>query len=750
MNFFDNIMVYIVALSLMSARTIKYIVNIIKGGLFVLPATYLLVSNSLFFPFITTKGFFFRTVVEILFFLWVFVLVFDKKYRPKFTPVFVAVSATFLVLVLSTIFSQQPYRSFWSNFERMEGLIGHIHLFAYFLIVSTIFKTKKDWKWFFTAMISVSLIVAFYGLFQLAGVFATHQGNRLDASLGNATYLAILMIFHMGLLALFFHWFKNIWARVGIGLLFLFEFVIMFYTATRGSILGFIGGLGLFALLMIFFNKNKKAKMIAGGSILLILILVGVFIAIRNVPFVRDNPVLGRFASISFTETTTQSRLIIWSMSWEGFQEHPILGWGLENYNLVFNKYFKPALWRQEPWFDRSHDIVFDWLITTGLLGFLAYMSIFGAAIYMLWKGYKKKYFSLFEMSIIISLFAAYFFHNIFVFDNLTSYFAFYSVLGFVSSSVVWSQKPDFSEKKPGEEIGFGGYLAVTFAFILTIFALYFVNIKPFIACRTLLNTLVISGHGATPDQVLAQFDKVFSLHTFGDREAAEQLSNFATQVAANSNISTDDKKKIMDKAIAEMKHQVDLDPGNARYQLFLGNLYAQAGDYNNALAALNKAHQLSPKKQQIYFPIADIYFSTNDLNNAVSVLKEAYDLDPSYDTAAKYLAVAYIANGQEAKGEALLKEKYGSALVADQQLLNAYAKVGDYEKVKEIWQAFIAKDPNNAQYHVSLAATYLKIGGNDEQAIAELQKAEELNPDFKQAADYYINEIKAGRNPAQ
>ena len=29
-------------------------------------------------------------------------------------------------------------------------------------------------------------------------------------------------------------------------------------------------------------------------------------------------------------------------------------------------------MWGQEPWFDRSHNIFFDWLINAGLLGLLA------------------------------------------------------------------------------------------------------------------------------------------------------------------------------------------------------------------------------------------------------------------------------------------------------------------------------------------------------------------------------------------
>ena len=735
----------------MSARSVRYIVNFIKGGLFLLPITYLLVSNRLFFPFISTKGFYFRAIVEILFFLWVFVLVFDKKYRPKLSPVLLAVCATFFFLVLSTFFSEEPYRSFWSNYERMEGLVGHIHLFAYFLIISTIFRTKNDWKWFFGSMVAVSLAVAFYGLLQMGDVLATHQGDRLDASLGNATYLAILMIFHMALLGLFIHWFKNIWARIIFGAFFFLELIILYYTATRGAILGFIGGVGIFAFLMVLLGKSKKVKMVAGGSILFVLVLVAVFISIRNVPYVHDHPVLGRFATISMTETTTESRLTIWGMSWEGFQEHPLLGWGPENYNLVFNEYFEPKLYRQESWFDRSHNVFFDWLITTGLLGFLSYMSIFGSALYMLWRGYKKNYFSSVEAGLLTSLLGAYLVHNLFVFDNLTSYFAFFSVLGFIGSSVVWGEGKGapVRENRVNEEIGFGGYIAVTFAFLLTVFSLYFVVAKPYIAGRTLLEALLVQRQGGTPAQVLQRFDKVFSLNTFGSREAVEQLTSYAGGVVSDQNIPEVERQKVTARALEEMKNLAEKDSENARYQLFLGNLYARMGNYEEALTALSKAQELSPGKQQIYFSIADIYFAVGDFEKAAVVLKEAYELDTSYDEAAKHLAVAYIALGEKEKGEAVLMEKFGATIVADKQLLNAYARVGDYEKVRDIWKLFIAKEPGNPQNHANLAATYLELG-EKEKAIEELREAGRLDPSYQSSVDFYISEIEAGRNPAR
>ncbi len=745
----------------MSEKFIRYIVYVLKGGIFILPFLALIVAGNffskiflpgagdLFFPFITGKNFFFRIIVEILFLFWVFAAVFDKNYRPKRSPLLFAVILTLFILILATIFGQNPYRSFWSNYERMEGLIGHIHLFLYFLILGSVFKTKKDWQRLFGVMLGVSFITVVYGFLQYFGKAEIHQGNtRLDATFGNATYLAIFLVFHLFLIAIFTVWFRNLYARIGLGILMFLELVILFFTATRGAILGFLGGSAIFAFLMVIFSKNKKIRYSSAFLILLFIVFVALFIGFKDIPFIKDNPVLGRFASISTVEATTESRFTIWGMSWRGLQEHPILGWGPENYNLVFNKYYEPKLWKQEPWFDRSHNIVFDWLISAGILGFLAYAGIFGAALYLLWRGYHKGRFSLFESVALTSLFAAYSVHNLFVFDNLTSYFMFFSVLAYIHVFGAEKVQKEQKEQKKSEEIGFAGYLAVTAVFLVVLFSLYFINLKPLLASTKLIETLGLAQQGQPIDTVIKNFDQVFAYGTFGTGEAREQLGSYASNVSGAQNISPEDKEKILAKAITEMEKQAEA-TGNkdARYLVFLSGLYSRAGKYEDALNAAERAIQLSPGKQTLYFMKADALILSDQTAKATEVLKTAYDLDPSFSDAAKNLAMVYIFSGQKEKGDDILVKKFGTTTIADIRLVNAYANIGDYAKVRDIWLLIMKSEPNNVQYHVNLAATYLKLNER-EKAVEELQKSIELNPDFKQQGEYFINEIRAGRNP--
>ena len=359
----------------MSSKTVRYLIYLIKAGLFILPVTALIVADTMFFPFITGKNFFFRIVVEVLFFLWILIAVFDRRYLPKKSVLFIIMGVTFLSLVISTVFSINPIRSFWSNYERMEGLIGHIHLFLYFLVLTSVLRVKRDWKIFFGISLFVSFIVTIYSFLQFFGKLAIHQSQtRLDATFGNSTYLAIFMVFHMFLIALFMFWFRKLWVQISLGILFLLEFMVMILTATRGAVLGFFGGLFLFGLLSAIFSKNRKIKKTFGALVACLVLLVFVFILVKDQPFIRNNYVLSRFASMSFTDTTVDSRFTIWGMSWRGFQENPVFGWGPENYNLVFNKYYEPNLYKQEPWFDRAHNVMFDWLIHTGIVGFVSYL----------------------------------------------------------------------------------------------------------------------------------------------------------------------------------------------------------------------------------------------------------------------------------------------------------------------------------------------------------------------------------------
>ncbi len=724
-------------------KSLRVICYFILGGIFLTPFLALIVAGSLFFPFITGKNFSLRIITEIIFALWLILIIFDQKYRPKKTWLLIALFAFIIILSISTVFGANPFRSFWSNYERMEGLISYLHLFALFLVMTTMMDSNRIWKWFFNTSLFVSVIAAIYGLLQLGGKLAIHQGStRLDATLGNASYFAIFMVIHVFLALVLFlknkEWYR--WFYLPVAFL---DGIIVYYTATRGAILGMIGGFILGLILFVIFHPSKKIKMISFSLLAVLLIVVGGFLLVKDSSFIKNNPVLSRFSGISLSETTTQSRLIIWKMAWQGFKERPFFGWGPENFNLVFNKYYQASLWPQEPWFDRAHNVFLDHLVSSGLFGLLSYLGLFGFALYYLWKGKgENRIFSFTESAVLTSLFAAYFFHNLFVFDNLISSLLFFSILAYINSRV---QKPSLVSLKTSQNSMKYAYSLVIG--IVTIFLVYYLNVPAIGAGRTLIKALSISPLDQNGvNNVLADFQKVFDYHSFGTGEAREQLISFAIKIAVSPDAPSDLKQKVSDFAASEMKKMSDENSGDIRYMAFLANLYNRTGKTDQAIEILKEATALSPQKQQLYFELGNAYLNKSQVEDAFNVLKTSFELAPDYFDARQIYAVAAIFAGHDDIADELMKD-YGGTIIADQRFVQAYFYRKEYDKIVAILQLFMKNDPNNGQYHVNLAATYLPMG-NRSGAIEELQKAIEIEPKFNDQGEYYINEIRAGRNP--
>src|SRR3989344_2231788 len=123
-------------------QTNKILRNIILTGIFLLPFICLFVSNHFFFPFITGKNFAFRIIVEFITGLWIILALRDHTTLPKFSRIFQAFALFVIFLFISDLLSPNVYKSFWSNYERMEGWVTLAHLLALFVVLSSV-MTKK-------------------------------------------------------------------------------------------------------------------------------------------------------------------------------------------------------------------------------------------------------------------------------------------------------------------------------------------------------------------------------------------------------------------------------------------------------------------------------------------------------------------------------------------------------------------------------------------------------------------------------
>ena len=732
-------------------KILKYI---IYSGLFLVPLVPLVVADSLFFPFITGKNFAFRIITEIVVGAWAVLAIRNKNYRPKFSWLLINFIAFVGIMGVADLLGANPAKSFWSNFERMEGWVTILHLLGYFIVLGTMLNTEKLWNRFFNTSIGVSVFICLYGILQLLGKITINQGGvRVDATFGNAAYLAIYLLFNFFItLILFvkrgerrFAEKKKFLSFGAVDFAYIFamflQLFILYHTATRGAILGLFGGL-LIVFIFFFLSKNiiPPVKKIGTYGLITFSVVAVLFFSLKDASFVKNSPVLSRISSISMNEIS-RSRLPVWNMAMKGFSERPIIGWGQENFNYVFDKNYDPKMYNQEQWFDRAHNVFLDWLIAGGILGLFIYLCFYFFGIKYVWSGGEENKFSISEKILLLGLFAGYFFHSIFVFDNITSYLMFFSVLAYIHSRTPARQNE--KEKLVNINNEWMKNVAVVIVIFTTLFSIYFFNAKGILSGRTFIKALVKS-RSQNFSEGLGLFKKALAYDAYSKLEIREQLAQIASELASNQNIDLQAKQQFFDTAKDEMLKQIEKDPENARYEVFAGALYNRYKMYDEAIRHLEKSLQLSPNKQSIMFELGTSYLNKGRDKDALEILKKAFDGDQTYIDARIIYAIAAIYSGENKLADGLLVPVWGTALVHDDRIVKAYFDTGQFDKVIQISKERIEKEPNNIQFRVALALAYIKSGMKNE-AIGEIRQAMVLNPSFKSDGEKIIKGIEEG-----
>jgi O-antigen ligase/tetratricopeptide (TPR) repeat protein len=706
------------------------------GALFLVPFTPLIVGDAFFFPFITGKAFFFRTLVEIAVGGWAVLALVDAEYRPRFSWLGAVVLAFVAWMFIADLFAINVIKAFWSNFERMEGWVLLIHLLGFFFAAGAVLRVEKKWRVWFLTSLGVSIIVAGYSLLQLSGSLEIHQGSsRIDASFGNSAYLAVYYLFNVFIAIWLALTEKQSWLKWSLIALAVLEAILIFFTETRGTILGLVGALFLAALLTAF-TAGKQARRAAGGALVLIVVIVGSFYMARDSAFVQGNHILQRVASISLSGG--QTRFTIWHMALQGVAERPVVGWGQEGFNYVFNKYYDPSLYGQESWFDRAHDAFLDWLTAGGVPAFLLYVALFGTAIVLLWTSSEL---SRPERIALTSVLVGYAFHNLFVFDNLYSYIYFFAILALIDSQVARPTKlKELPEVTDTDAVTFALPIAAVVVFALV----WYVNISNMQTASQLIVAMSPNpSKGLSAN--LAAFNELLAQPGFAAQEIREQLVSLATTVVQGTTATDEEKKSFATLAITEMQKQVAAYPQDAREHLELAYAYRVAGDAQNALKEVLAALALSPNKEDLWIEAGANEWDVGNTKGVQADFHKAYELGKQFPALAAYAAAGDIAVGDTVAANKVLMAAYGTTAVDSDILAVAYYRTKNWPGLVGIWKIRAEKPGATVQTWFSLAAAYYAAGDNAN-AIATVNKAVKLFPEAASSGAAAIKQIQEGK----
>ncbi len=712
------------------ASVLRYIV---LGGAFLIPFSVFVFSSDLFFPYVGGKNFAFRAIAGSMTTAWLALAFLDTSYRPKKHALLYALIGFTGIIGIATIFSFDPLRSFWSTFERMEGYVTILFLAGYMLAISSVMEKEKMWLWLFRTMLFVSVLVGMGGLAELGEV------NRVAGILGNAAYLGSYAMLHAGL-ALF------LLVRPGIarieryvyGAIAFFNLWVMYSTATRGAMVGFVSGAIIAALLYAFFaraQEEKKFRIVSGGVIALLLVLGGLFFSVRDASFVKESRVLRRFASISTEDRTTRARLLAWGIALDGWKDRPILGWGPENFDYVFLTHYDARLYNMEPFYDRAHNIFLDWLIAGGVLGLLGYLSLYGAFLFMVWRGDM----SVGEKSILSGLILGHAAQNFFVFDTITSYLFFFTILSYGASRNAHS--------RVGEHVVLPEVYRVAGALVVSIAGIFFVYgaVVPGMETSTAIINAKRVAYAKEITDPTETFSRAVDGGYFGRSEAREHVVQTAQQIFNRDDVSTETKDTVYLFAKNEMDTEIASRPLNARPYYVASVLAASAGMFDDALGYIDEAIAHSRDKVQfvLYKTLLLIYKGSYD--EAISSGRIGYDLAPESPIAVVLLSKAYVLAGEIEHAHTLVFSVPDDMRIGDKSLAQMFVDEGDYAAAVRVWRDVVDEESRKETIESSTLISYASLLANDgriDEARDILQRAIEQFPDDAERLETLMGQL--------
>lgn len=798
------------------------VIQILVGSVFFLP---LFSHSAFYFPFITPRNFVFRILVEVLIFLTILLVIFDKRFLPKKHPLLLLFAVFLGTLTVSSILGGDFQYSFWSNFERMDGLISMYHLFAFFLIVFSVLKTRQQWHLLIQTTLFAALLVNIVGVSQYVDadiLLKSSGGERITSTLGNAIYVASylsihlflaiylllqsrgkkdIIVFFYGFLLLdfiivFFHFFLYqkfrfnllgefassplLWVpllllqalvdflvffdteKINVSpSVFVKSFYLMlagyllfpiFFTGTRGAVVGLAMAF-LFALVNLLMTRQTPSYIKIAGMLFFLLIsgaAAGLFIY-KDHSFVQETYFLKRIASISLSDATAETRLKTWKASWKGFLERPLLGWGVENFYRVFDKYFPRVIYRDEGsrvWFDRPHNVLIQYAVEGGIVAFALYLGIFGTLIFSALRHLKERYAGI----ILSSLLVAYFVGNLFVFDSINTSVLFYFVCAFMIFLFLERRKhtePILSEERYKKFFAQNASLILFLSGLGVSALIWYWNFLPMTSNISFLKIFKDQDENPTEESVQETLKIIQKSPYLGKFEIANLYGERIFYYVQNDILPRYFLSKVVREMEEILKENIEEHPYDARMYLLLMYYYFNTASidpehYDKIIALKEKIVSLSPDRAPIYLLVGKSYLAKGEIEKGLNEIKHAVELAPSVFEPRVNLLEAYLTAGMTQEAEKQLMEimkTHHLSVRQYQQIAKIYFQKQQYQRTEELLiQATGAfeKPEDVAVIYSLLADFYLKIGKYEEARQAALS-AVDIDPSYTESVEKFL-----------
>ncbi|MCD4814142.1 O-antigen ligase family protein [bacterium] len=572
--------------------------------------------------------------------------------------------------LLSTLWTNNFVTSVFGVYEDFEGILTIAGYGLLFFLVNQYVRHLKDINKFLAVIVAAGLLAGGYGVAQNFGIDFikwnphTYTASRLFGSLGNPNFLAAYLLMVLPIAMMLFLAVKQVtWKRVLLLIIVIIGLAI-FFTKSRGAFYALVAEAVVLAA-YVFWDIKKMSR--AGNIsealwtrnkrwLLVLAVLAGLTLFS---PYVRSNistTVTRTIATMDMKSIKITPRLYIWRSALQMMRDKPIIGSGLDTFQITFPKYRLAEYWRLE-WNgtpEKAHNFFLQIGATTGFLGLGAWLWLLVAFYAVLWK--QLKTLPPYRRHVTAAIGIAqlgFIVQNQFNFTVIGygSLFWFLLALGTVlpRQTVIAGPAQAGETEFSLSQLPLNRWMAFLGSGCLILLLMMF-SLRLWSADVYFKRGIIYLARGY-PQQAIAELGRAAAINPH--REIYWVKYGIAYEEAAKR---ATEKEPLLEKAAKIHKHTMGMNPLNGYDYNNLGRVYKYWGDFVNkeklkdAEAATRKASELDPYNVYFALDLASVYLSQKRWVEAETIVDRLIKIFPDFAIPYSYKGyVALMQQNQEA-----------------------------------------------------------------------------------------------------
>ncbi len=728
--------------------------QVFKWLLFLPAFIPLLYVDGMLYPYLAPKTFIFRAVGILAVALFVYLFAsgqpfYFKRLKQKLTWLPAGLLA---VAYATSLAGVNFYHSFWSTFDRGDGLLTLTIVVAFFYLV-LLYAGKDFVNKFLKVTALTGSLVALQALLQwveivsginIPGIDITR--GRLGGTLGNAAFLAsyLGMTAFATLAVARTVLASRVWKNLAY-ISAILQFIIIFLTATRGSIISLIT-IGFIFLAHQSWKGGGRVKNLSRTALAGVIMLGMIFIVFRAQLSQSSFEPVRRLASISLQDETVSSRLFLAKHLGGAVFDHPLTGYGGEHVVTVFNREYDPSA-ILEHWFDRSHNAFIDYFLQYGLVGGLLYILIILSGLMYARRMYKRGESVGVYIGLIILIYAL---QNLFVFDTAVTLWLLFVLIALTIATD--DNTPSASLPTSAIKNSLAGAVALAILYLVIP-----VSMQPMRA-----NLLLADGyiyHVADVKRANISMEKGLALNTYADLEYGYQAYSMYTDRQVNI-LKGDERLQAYNFTASLLEKNFAKYAYDARTLVYFAHVLELAPpevtpDENLINKVLDRAIELSPHRIQPWYLKANIFLRKGDLSTKSSekvmwygkgievieryATQEPHLSEPRYILANLYFSIGNkeSAAGWASEGLKLYKKNEDTA----RRAMKYYLGVEDWANMARFLEDIVSAKPDDYDTTYDLAKASF-LAGNKTRALELVEHLRRVKPGLVETDPAFVEAI--------